>query len=144
MVVCLSEHEKGGAMRKRIICVAILAVLLLGVTIPGLAGAATSSCYSSRGVSGVAYLRNSFTWSYNSTKITAVDKYQTVSGLCTQKGGITKMASLSTDKKHAYNCTTIFLVGAKVGGVTLGYKQTWIDRIHISNIGTSTVTWNVK
>lgn len=98
--------------------------------------------WTSRGVKYVSYLKNSFDWKANSNKIVSVDTKQTTSGILVQKGGIKKIASKSTSKKYVYDCTTTMLVGAELGGVTLGYNMDLVDRITIKNTGEASVDWD--
>lgn len=106
------------------------------------ARAASYDYWTSRGIKYMAYLKNTIEWNADSEKIKSVDHYQKVSGLLVEKGGITKIKSKSTKKKHVYRCRTTFLAGAEVGGITLGYTTSWDDKITIKNDGSGSVEWD--
>ncbi|MBE5926680.1 MAG: hypothetical protein E7270_06925 [Lachnospiraceae bacterium] len=106
------------------------------------ANAATYDYWISRGEKYIAYVKSTIEWSTNSSKITAVDTDQDVSGIFVQAGGIKKIGSKSTSTKHVYDCETVYLVGAEIKGVTLGYTTSWDDRVTIYRSGSASVDWD--
>ncbi|MDF2944698.1 MAG: hypothetical protein K0S01_3556 [Herbinix sp.] len=104
------------------------------------AASTTSTYWISRGTDGLAFCKSSVTWTYTGSAITASDAWQEISGIFVQKGGIRKLTT-STSTKEYWNATTTFLVGAVVGGVTLGYSKDWVDQIIVNANGSASVVW---
>lgn len=121
---------------------AFLLAMLVLTSSTVVANAATYDYWISRGEKYIAYVKSTIEWSTNSSKILDVDKHQDVSGIFVQGGGITKITSKSTSTKHVYDCETVYLVGAEIKGVTLGYTTSWDDRVTIYRSGAASVVWD--
>ena len=122
---------------------AFILVLLVCTSVTGVADAAQYDVSIRRGIEYIASVKSTIEWSTNSTQIKQVDKKQIVSGINIAKGGITKIESKSTKTKHVYDCKTKSIVGVEVGGITIGYTHTYVDRITIYKNGNDSVEWDV-
>ena len=123
--------------KRLIICIICIISIL---SIPTSSFAATYLTTSSRGVPNLAYTEDNIQWYTDSTSITNYDAWQSKSGICVQNDGITKLNS-STTTRWDFNCSNTFLVGAVIGGVTLGFSHTCIDQCKVYKDGTNTWTY---
>ena len=127
---------------KKTTCFAAAFVTLLGTMAPLTASASTYEVYSTRGVKYLCWSKDTIDWTTNSSKITAWEGDQTRSGLFVQLNGISKKSTLSSTTKFALLCKHTFLVGAEVGGVTLGYNTDINDMWYVYRSGASSIEWD--
>lgn len=102
----------------------------------------TYETYLERGVKHLCYSKDDVTWTTDSSSITDYDADQTRSGLFVQLNGITKKNTLSSSTEFALLCKHTFLVGASLGGVTLGYNEDINDMLYVYQDGSSDVDWD--
>lgn len=127
-------------MKSKITRIAIITLCMLSFSIsPFSAMAATYETWSARGIKYLAYTKDTVTWSTNSKKIKSYDADQSRSGLFVQNKGCKKESSRSTQTTFSIKCKHTFLVGAVVGGVTLGWNDDINDRVYIYRSGS--VSW---
>ncbi|MCC5804120.1 hypothetical protein [Rossellomorea vietnamensis] len=103
-------------------------MLAFSVAAPLSSSAATYQTWSERGKKYVAYSKNILYWSTNSSGVTSSDPDQTRSGLFIVNKGASKVTSMSDSSRHTYNFKNEFLAGAVLGGVTLGWSDTFLDQ----------------
>ncbi|WP_411955621.1 hypothetical protein ACKXGF_14360 (plasmid) [Alkalibacillus sp. S2W] len=67
--------------------------------------------------------------------MTDSDTDQKESGFLVRNQGAQKLSSLSSSDRHTHNFKNKFLAGASIGGVDLGYAQTFIDQSRVYSSG---------
>lgn len=113
-------------------------ILVLGlILIPSQkASAATYETWIERGTKLLCWSKSTISWTTNSTSITSTDTWQQKSGFLVNLEGISKL-NKSTKLAHWYHSKTKLLVGAEVGGVTIGWDRDVIDEAYITRSGWS-------
>ena len=127
-------------MKSMSICLALTG--LVSIIPARKANAATYMVTSERGIQNLCYTKDTVIWTTNSTKITAYETNQSKSGLFIQNKGVQKFSTLSTTTKYALLFKHTFLVGAVIGGVTLGYDDDINDMIYIYRSGSYSVDYD--
>lgn len=119
--------------RFMILLVCMICVLAASVN----AYAETKTTYCERGIYGLAWSRDAIMWTIPPTHMTidSSTAWQERSGLFITLKGISKVSMLSTSDTHVYDGRKEFLVGAVIGGVTLGYATTYVDRGKVDSTG---------
>ncbi|MFR1516766.1 MAG: hypothetical protein ACLSTT_05580 [Evtepia gabavorous] len=147
-------------MKRANLCMSVLLSLIISlfISIPSLTAAASESDINdmpmseptinsapgpnrvistnySRGIKYVVYYQGNISWLYNSNGISNVDTWENVSGVGISAGGVQKVTSKSTAKKHYYNYTSHFTVGFSGNGwFNLGFTNTIVDQMWITNV----------
>ena len=128
---------------KKVMVTLLLVITMTISTMGTTCYAATKETTLSRGVKYLCWSKDVITWTYTSSKISAVDKYQQRSGVLVNLRGISKEKARSTSTTYSYLCKHTLLAGAELNGVTIGYSVDIDDRCKISTSGTATWYLNV-
>lgn len=131
-------------MLRNILSFVLLLVLTMSLGLKADAKTYYYDTWASRGVKYVSWIKNSVSWStIDDKKIRKVSKDQAVSGLFIVARGIKKEKSISNSQLQYFKCLNRFLVGAQLGGVTLGYKTDINDRVLITRRGGWCWYWDI-
>lgn len=126
--------------KKRTILLTLMSMFMFASSVVPVSAANYQLSYT-RGTKKMIYTRSTLLFTVKNSRVTGSDSYQSkggIGGMFVNNRGSKKLDSLSSYKQHVHLSKHEFLLGAQLGGQTLGFSKVVHDKMYGRSNGTGT------